>query len=92
VFVSDHGSTPGSVAGCTGSRECVEPDRGIKKKLGDSDSFGKSLRQDGITPVIPARANRKERIRHDKESLQGRRRRHIWLVNWVERSVRPQQA
>jgi transposase len=45
---------------------------GIKKLLGDkaydSDSFRKSLRQDGITPVIPGRSNRKKRIHYD---LQG---------------------
>ena len=49
---------------------------GIKKLLGDkaydSDKFRKSLRQDGITPVIPGRANRKKRIRHDTEAYKGR--------------------
>ena len=32
----------------------------------------KSLRKDGIRPVIPGRANRKKRIRHDKEAYKGR--------------------
>jgi hypothetical protein len=31
----------------------------------DSNSFRKSLRKDGIKPVIPGRSNRKKRIRHD---------------------------
>ena len=46
---------------------------GIKELLGDkaydSNAFRKSLRKDGIKPVIPGRANRKKRIRHDKRSL-----------------------
>jgi len=49
---------------------------GIKELLGDkaydSDSFRKSLRKDGIRPVIPGRSNRKKRIRHDKHAYQGR--------------------
>ena len=49
---------------------------GIKELLGDkaydSDPFRKALREDGITPVIPGRANRKKRIRHDKEAYKGR--------------------
>jgi transposase len=68
--------TPGNVADCTVGPECVSLMAGIKKLLGDkaydSDSFRKSLRQDGITPVIPGRSNRKKRIRHDKEAYKGR--------------------
>src|ERR1700674_2792949 len=41
-------------------------------KAYDSNSFRRSLRQDGIRPVIPGRANRKKRIRHDKEAYKGR--------------------
>jgi transposase len=48
----------------------------IKKLLGDkayhSNSFRKSLWKDGITPVIPGRANRKKRIRHNREACKGR--------------------
>jgi len=48
----------------------------IKKLLGDkaydSNSFRKSLRENGISPVIPGRANRKKRIRYDKEAYKGR--------------------
>jgi IS5 family transposase len=55
-----------------------------KKLLGDkacdSNSFRKSLRDDGITPVIPARANRRKRIRHDKTAYNGR--------NVIERCTR----
>ena len=68
--------TPGNVADCTVGPECVSLMAGIKKLLGDkaydSDKFRKSLRQDGITPVIPGRANRKKRIRYDKEAYKGR--------------------
>jgi transposase len=68
--------TPGNVADCTVGPECVSLIAGIKKLLGDkaydSDPFRKSLRQNGITPVIPGRANRKKRIRHDKEAYKGR--------------------
>jgi hypothetical protein len=35
-------------------------------------TFRKSLRKDGITPVIPGRANCKKSIRHDKEAYKGR--------------------
>ena len=61
---------------CTVGPECVSLITGIKKLLGDkaydSDPFRKSLRQDGITPVIPGRANRKKRIRYEKEAYKGR--------------------
>ena len=63
--------TPGNVADCTVGPECVSLMAGIKKLLGDkaydSDKFRKSLRQDGITPVIPGRANRKKRIRQTRK-------------------------
>jgi len=49
---------------------------GIKKFLGDkaydSDSFRKSLTEEGITAVIWGRANRKKPIPHDKEAYKGR--------------------
>src|SRR4029077_4619534 len=68
--------TPGNVADCTVGPQCVSLIASIKKLLGDkaydSDPFRKSLRQDGITPVIPGRANRKKRIRHDEEAYKGR--------------------
>jgi len=41
-------------------------------KAYDSNSFRKSLRKDGIKPVIPGRSNRKKRIRHDKQAYQDR--------------------
>ncbi len=68
--------TPGNVADCTVRPECVSLMAGVEKLLGDkaydSDQFRRSLRQDGITPVIPSRANRKKRIRYDKEAYKGR--------------------
>jgi len=41
-------------------------------KAYDSDEFRKSLRRDGIKPVIPGRANRKKPIRYDNEAYKGR--------------------
>jgi transposase len=68
--------TPGNTADCTVGPQCVSLVAGIKKLLGDkaydSDSFRKSLKEDGITPVIPGRANRTKPIRHDKEAYKGR--------------------
>jgi transposase len=68
--------TPGNTADCTVAPECVKLIAGVKELLGDkaydSNSFRKSLRKDGIRPVIPGRANRKKRIRHDKEAYKGR--------------------
>lgn len=68
--------TPGNTADCTVAPACVSLIDGIKKLLGDkaydSNPFRKSLRKDGIRPVIPGRSNRKKRIRHDKEAYKGR--------------------
>ena len=68
--------TPGNTADCTVAPDCVSLIAGIKQLLGDkaydSNSFRTSLRQDGIRPVIPGRANRKKCIRHDKEAYKGR--------------------
>jgi len=68
--------TPGNVADCTVGPECVDMIAGVKTVIGDkaydSDAFRKSLQRDGIKPVIPGRANRKRRIRHDKEAYKRR--------------------
>jgi hypothetical protein len=68
--------TPGNTADCSVGPACVSPVDGIKELLGDktydSNSFRKSLRKDGIRPVIPGRSNRKKRIRHDKQAYKGR--------------------
>jgi transposase len=68
--------TPGNTADCTVGPQCVSLVAGIKKLLGDkaydSDSFRKSLEEEGITAVIPGRANRKKPIHHDKEAYKGR--------------------
>ena len=68
--------TPGNTADCTVGPECVRHIAGIKAVLGDkaydSNSFRKSLKDDGVKPVIPGRANRKKRIRYDKEAYKGR--------------------
>jgi len=64
--------TPGNTADCTVGPACVSLLDGIAELLGDkaydSNSFRKSLRKDGIRPVIPGRSNRKKRIRHDKQA------------------------
>jgi IS5 family transposase len=68
--------TPGNTADCTVGPACVSLLDGIAELLGDkaydSNSFRKSLRKDGIKPVIPGRSNRKKRIRHDKQAYQDR--------------------
>src|SRR4029450_3051019 len=68
--------TPGNTADCTVGPACVSLLDGIAEVLGDkaydSNSFRKSLRKDGIKPVIPGRSNRKKRIRHDKQAYKDR--------------------
>ena len=68
--------TPGNTADCTVGPACVSLLDGIAELLGDkaydSNSFRKSLRKDGIKPVIPDRSNRKKRIRHDKQAYKDR--------------------
>src|SRR5260370_15832684 len=63
--------TPGNTADCTVGPACVRLLAGIAQLLGDkasdSNSFRKSLRKDGIKPVIPGRSNANERIQHDKQ-------------------------
>jgi transposase len=65
-----------NIADCTVGPECVSMMASIKKLLGDkaydSDAFRELLRQDGITPVIPGRSNRKKHIRYDKKAYKGR--------------------
>jgi transposase len=68
--------TTGNTADCTVGPECVSLLAGIKELLGDkaydSNSFRKLLKNNGTKPVIPGKANRKKRIRHDKEAYKGR--------------------
>jgi transposase len=56
--------------------DCIELIDGVEELLGDkaydSNGFRKSLRKRRIRPVIPGRANRKKRIRHDKEAYKDR--------------------
>src|SRR5258707_12654163 len=58
--------TPGNTADCTVGPACVSLLDGIAELLGDkaydSNSFRKSLRKDGIKPVIPGGANRNKPI------------------------------
>jgi transposase len=68
--------TPGNTADCTVGSACVSLLDDIAELLGDkaydSNSFRKSLRKDGIRPVIPGRSNRNKRIRHDNQAYKGR--------------------
>jgi hypothetical protein len=53
-------------------RQNGEERLGRRRPRPDSNSFRKSLRKDGIKPVIPGRSNRKKRIRHDKQAYKDR--------------------
>jgi transposase len=72
VLILSPGNTADSIVGPA----CVSLVDGIKELLGDkaygSNSFRKSLRKDGIRPVMPGRSNRKKRIRHDKQAYKNR--------------------
>jgi IS5 family transposase len=77
--------TPGNTADCTIGPACVCLLDRIEELLGDkaydSNSFRKSLRKDGIRPVIPGRSNRKKRIRHDKQAYKGPQRHRALLLS-----------
>jgi transposase len=68
--------TPGNIADCTVAPECVSMMAGVEKLLGDkaydSKQFRKPLREDGIMPVVPGRANRQKRVRYVKEAYKDR--------------------
>jgi transposase len=68
--------TPGNTADCVMAQECVSLIPGIKQLLADkgydTDAFRAFLKDQKITPVIPAKSNRKKRIRHDKTAYKNR--------------------
>ena len=68
--------TPGNTADCVMAQECVSLIPGIKQLLADkgydTDAFRGFLKQRKIRIVIPGKANRKKKIRHDKKAYKGR--------------------
>jgi transposase len=68
--------TPGNTADCVMAEECVSLIPGIKQLLADkgydTDAIRAFLKERGIKPVIPGKANRKKKIRHDKKAYKGR--------------------
>ena len=58
------------------AEESVSLIPGIKHLLADkgydSDAIRAFLKERGIKPVIPGKANRKKKIRHDKKAYKGR--------------------
>jgi transposase len=58
------------------AEECVSLIPGIKQLLADkgydTDAIRACLKERGIKPVIPGKANRKKKIHHDKEAYKGR--------------------
>jgi IS5 family transposase len=70
--------TPGNTADCVMAQDCVSLIPGVKQLLADkgydSDAIRAFLKKRGIKPVIPGKANRKKKIRHDKKAYKGRRR------------------
>jgi transposase len=68
--------TPGNTADCIMAQECVSLIPGIKELLADkgydTDAFRAFLKQQKIPPIIPAKSNRKKRIRHDRKAYKNR--------------------
>ena len=68
--------TPGNTADCIMAQECVSRIPGIKELLADkgydTDAFRAFLKQQKIRPIIPAKSNRKKRIRHDRKAYKNR--------------------
>jgi transposase len=64
--------TPGNTADCVMAEECVSLIPGIKELLADkgydTDAIRAFLKARGIKPVIPGKANRNKKIRHDKKA------------------------
>ncbi len=70
--------TPGNVSDVAAAPALLEHASGMRYLLGDkgydADQLRRSLRETGITPVIPGRRNRKRAIRYDKQRY---RERHL---------------
>jgi transposase len=68
--------TPGNTADCVMAEEGVSLIPGIKQLLADkgydTDAIRAFLKERGIKPVIPGKANRKNKIRRDKKAYKGR--------------------
>jgi IS5 family transposase len=65
------------------AEECVSLIPGIKQLLADkgydTDAIRAFLKERGIKPVIPGKANRKNKIRRDKKLQRPQRRRALLL-------------
>jgi transposase len=65
-----------TAADCVMAEECVSLIPGIKQLLADkgydTDAIRAFLKKRGIKAVIPGKANRKKKIRHDKKAYKGR--------------------
>lgn len=68
--------TPGNTADCVMAEACVSLIPGVTQLLADkgydTDAFRAFLKDNDIKAVIPAKSNRKKRIRHDKQAYKGR--------------------
>jgi transposase len=68
--------TPGNTADCSMAEECVSLIPGIKGLIADkgydTDAIRAFLKDRRIRAVIPAKSNRKRKIRHDKEAYKKR--------------------
>lgn len=70
--------TPGNVADVTVAPLFADAFRGARHLIADkgydADEFRKTLRAQGVTPVIPGRSNRKRKIVYDKVRYRERHR------------------
>jgi transposase len=68
--------TPGNTADCVMAEDCVslipEINQLLADKGYDTDAIRAFLKKRGIKAVIPGKANRKKKIRHDKKAYRGR--------------------
>ena len=68
--------TPGNTADCVMAQTCISLIPGVAQLLADkgydTNAFRRFLKDNDIKAVIPAKSNRKKRIRHDKEAYKGR--------------------
>jgi transposase len=68
--------TPGNTADCAIAEACVSLIPGVSQLIADkgydTDGFRGYLKEQGITPVIPGKSNRKTPIRYNKRAYRGR--------------------
>lgn len=68
--------TPGNVSDVKAAPALLERAGRMRYLLGDkgydADRLRRSLREGGVTPVIPGRRNRKRAVRYDQQRYRGR--------------------